>query len=363
MMSPYPPISLRYLRSLTDDTGILQHGVFAIPNRQLGYTTDDNSRALIVAVRGYEHTQSPEILELIRIYLSFLHYAHTPEHRFSNIMTFQRMFLDSDGTEDCFGRCLWGCGVAASADIPVCMGAVAKKIFDSSMPWVGDLVSPRARAYSMVGMCEYVAVHKEAVDVSDKIHALADSLEALFREYSSNDWVWFEPYMTYGNAILPVCMLLAGSVTGKKRYTDIGRRTIDFLAKTTIVDDRLEIIGNNGWYMRGGNRPWYDQQSIDAGYSAYAFTVAYSLLGDKRYLDHAFTCYDWFFGNNRSEMSVYDPQSGGCRDGINPTGVNENQGAEACFSFLLAQLALHNYIEQRDQSPEIEHGAESVVGP
>lgn len=348
-MTEYPPISLRYLRSLTDDTGILQHGVFAVPNRRLGYTTDDNSRALIVAARGYEQTHSQEILELLRTYLSFVHYAQTPDHRFSNIMTYQRMFLDADGTEDCFGRCLWGTGVAASADIPECMRTVARKVFDASVAWVGDLVSPRARAYSMVGMCEYMRARRDTIDILDKIRALADSLEALFREYSSDDWIWFEPYMTYGNAILPVSMLLAGSITGESRYTDIGIGTLDFLTDATIIDGRLEIIGNDGWFMKGGERSWYDQQSIDAGYAVYTYTTAHSLLGDAKYLDHAFTCYDWFFGNNRSEMSVYEPHSGGCRDGINPSGVNENQGAEACFSFLLAQLALQNHIEQRAQ--------------
>ncbi len=353
-MITYPPISLRYLRSLTDDTGILQHGVFAIPNRRLGYTTDDNSRALVVAVRGYERMRSPEILELIRTYLSFLHYAHTPDYRFSNIMTYQRMFLDADGTEDCFGRCMWGCGTAASADIPDCMRQVAKKLFDSSVGWVGDLVSPRAKAYSMIGMCEYMRANRDTVDVPDKISALADSLEALFREYSSSDWVWFEPYMTYGNAILPVSMLLAGSITGNERYTSIGRRTLDFLTETTIVDGRLEIIGNNGWYMQGGKRPWYDQQSIDAGYAVYAYTLAYSLLGDKSHLENAFTCYDWFFGKNRSGLSVYDPNSGGCRDGINPEGVNENQGSEACVSFLLAQLSVAKYIEQRVPTAQVQ---------
>jgi hypothetical protein len=106
----------------------------------------------------------------------------------------------------------------------------------------------------------------------------------------------------------------------------------------------LEVVGNNGWYMRGGPRPWYDQQSIDAGYAVYAFAIAYALIGDRTYLDHAFTCYDWYFGKNRSGLSVYDPQSGGCRDGINPEGVNENQGAEACVSFFLAQLALQEHM-------------------
>ncbi len=259
-------------------------------------------------------------------------------------MTYQRNFLDDEGTEDCYGRSIWACGVAASGDVPDNVRAVAQAMFVDSIVWVGDLTSPRARAYSMMGMYEYLRRNEDEMDLRDKMDALADSLRVGVQEYGAADWVWFEPYMTYGNAILPLSMLLAGEVTGRKDHTAIGRRTLDFLTETTIIDGRLEVIGNNGWYMRGGKRAWYDQQTVDAGYAVYAYCLSYSLLGDEAYLQHAFTCYDWFFGENRCEVWVYDPDSRGCRDGIVPSGVNENQGAEASVCFLLAQLAIQDPI-------------------
>lgn len=355
-MTTHPPLSLRYLKSITDDTGILQHGVFSIPNRRLGYTTDDNARALLVAVRGYELTHSADALELARKYLSFVHHAQNPQYRFSNIMTYQRTFLDADGTEDCLGRCMWGCGVAASARIPESMSTVAKKIIRAAAPHVGDLTSPRAIAYSLIGLCEYLRVeHDEGIQ--NQVRALADRLAFQVREYSDDRWHWFEPYMTYGNAVLPLSMLMAGSATDDKGYLDVGRRTLDFLIETTVVGGRLEIIGNDGWYQKGGDRPWYDQQSIDAGYSVHALTAAYSILDAPEYLDSARTSYDWFFGKNRSGRSVYDPETGGCRDGINPSGVNENQGAEACVSLLLAQLAMARHtVGQRETQSDKKDG-------
>lgn len=349
-MTSHPPLSLRYLKSMTDDTGILQHAVFSIPNRRLGYTTDDNARALIVAVRGYELTHSEDALELARKYLSFVHHAQNPQYRFSNIMTYQRTFLDADGTEDCLGRCVWGCGVAASAQIPTSMSTVAKKIIGGSAPQVGDLVSPRAIAYSLIGLCEYLRAEDDAY-ILGEVRKLAERLLSQVREYSDGGWRWFEPYMTYGNAVLPLSMLMAGSITEDRRFLDVGRRTLDFLTETTVVDGRLEIIGNDGWYQRGGERPWYDQQSIDAGYAVHAYVAAHSILGASEYLEPASVSYDWFFGKNRSGASVYDPQTGGCRDGINPSGVNENQGAEACVSLLLAQLAMAKHIGEQQESP------------
>jgi len=353
----YPPIDLSYLRALTDHTGIIQHGIYGLPNRRLGYTTDDNARALVVAVKRHERTRLPEDLELMTTYLSFLHHAHTPDHRFRNVMTYQRDFLDDEGTEDCYGRSIWACGVAASGDVPDNLRVVAKTMFEDSIVWAADLTSPRARAYSMMGMYEYLRGNEDEMDLRDKMDALADSLRAMLQEYSGDHWVWFEPYMTYGNAMLPLSMLLAGNVTGRKEYTDIARRTLDFLTETTIIGGRLEIIGNDGWYMRGGKRAWYDQQTIDGGYTVYAYCMAHSLLGDKTYLDHAFTSFDWFFGKNRSGQFVYDPESGGCRDAIVPGGVNENQGAEACVCFLLAQIAMQDHLNQpKEQTIGFERG-------
>ena len=131
-------------------------------------------------------------------------------------------------------------------------------------------------------------------------------------------------------------------VTGRRKYKEAALRTIQFLTDTLIVDGRLEIIGNDGWYLRGGSRPWYDQQSIDAGYTVYMYATAHKLLRDDAYRDLAHIAHSWYFGNNRSGLWVYDRETGGCCDAVCPWGLNLNQGSEACISFLLAQLAVQS---------------------
>jgi len=336
----YPIINLSYLRAMTDCTGIIQHAAHSVPNRRLGYATDDNARALIVAAQHYERTGERADLDLAVTYLSYLHYAQNPDHKFRGCMAFGRTFLDDEGTEDCYGRAMWACGYAASSRLPENVRIVAGKLFDDSIVWVGDLNSPRAKAYSMLGMCEYLQGNGDRDALGGKIDALANSLLAGLRMYGDKDWQWYEPYLTYGNPILPLGMLVAAEVTGRKAYKDAAARTIQFLTDNTILNDRLEIVGNDGWYMRGGKRAWYDQQSIDAGYAVYLYVRAYKLLGNREYLDLARIAYDWFFGNNRSGIWVYDPETKGCCDAITPVGVNLNQGAESCICFLLAQLAM-----------------------
>ncbi len=336
----YPPISLDYLRTMTDSTGLIQHAAHGIPNRKTGYTTDDNSRSLIVAVRQYERTGTREDLDLVIRYTSFLHYACTPARKFKDFMTYQRVFLDDDGTEDCLGRALWACGTAASAALPDNVRIVPRKMFEDCCVWVGDLTSPRARAYSMIGLAEYLKCSDRRIDAEGKIDALADSLLELLRHCTTKDWAWYETYLTYGNAILALGMLVAAQITGKKKYMDAALQSIDFLTETLIINDRLEIIGNNGWYFRGDERAWYDQQTIDAGYTVHMYAEAFKLLNDKAYSDLAKIAYGWFFGNNRSEVCVYDAETGGCCDAITPWGLNLNQGAESCVSFILAQLSM-----------------------
>jgi hypothetical protein len=340
----YPEISLDYMRTLTDCTGIMQHGVHGVPNRRLGYTTDDNARALIVATKYFERTHKREDLDLAICYLSYMHYAQNAEHKFQNVMDYRREFLDRDGTPDCYGRSIWGLGYAASSGLPENVRIVAKKMFDNSIAWAADFESPRTRAYSILGMCNYMQAYDDGGDLRSKINAFADSLLVGLRRYGDASWRWFEPYMTYGNAILPLGMLVAAKVTGNKIYEEAARTTIDFLTNIQIVDGRLEIVGNNGWCFKGGKRAWYDQQTIDAGYTVLLYSTAYKILGDPEYLQLARISFDWFFGKNRAGVSLYDPITGGCYDAINPEGVNLNQGSESCICFLLAQLCMDNLI-------------------
>jgi hypothetical protein len=313
----------------------------------LGYTTDDNARALIVAARQYKRTGDRDDLNLAIKYLSFLHYAHTPEHRFRNVMNYRRDFLDEHGTEDCFGRAIWACGVVSSSSLPENVRIVAWKLFNESIAWVAELEAPRAKAYCMLGIYEYLQANEDENGLREKMIVLADSLVRGLNEYGGRDWGWYEPYLTYGNAILPLGMLVAAELTGRKAHKEACRRTMDFLTEALIVDGRLEVVGNDGWYMRGGDRAWYDQQSVDAGYTVCLYADAYRLSGDQTFRDLAEVAYSWFLGTNRQGLSVYDPTMNACYDAIAPWGLNLNQGAESCVCFLLAQMAMEEILKSK----------------
>jgi hypothetical protein len=280
---------------------VIQHGVHSVPNRKLGYTTDDNARALITAAYHYNLTKSPEDLRLATIYLSFLHYAQSPTYLFRNVMSYQRVFMDEDGTEDCLGRCLWALGFTASSSLPNNIRIVAKKLFESSIAWIGDIQSPRAKAYAMMGICEFLRLNNDGkLGLASKISILADSMIRGRKTYGSDDFPWYEGYMTYGNAVLPLGMLAAAEVTGKKAYRRNAAEAIQFLTDIEIVGDRLELVGNDGWYHRGGRRAWWDQQTIDAGYTVYLYTRAGEVLGEYEFHELAHIAHEWFIGRNRS---------------------------------------------------------------
>lgn len=342
----YPPVDLCYLRSLTDCTGVIQHGFHSVPNRKLGYTSDDNARALIVAANHYGRTGDEADLRLAITYLSFLHYAQSPDFRFRNFMTYTRAFLDDEGTEDCFGRVMWACGYAASSKLPENVRIVAAKMLKESIVWADTLQSPRAKAYTLLGIRYFLRRHEDAPGLIEKARALGESLLAGLKTYGDSEWHWYEPYLTYGNAILPLGMLAAHEITERKDFGQAAVRTLGFLTDVLIPDGRLEVIGNDGWYVRGGKRAWYDQQSIDAGYTVYAYAKACEILRDKQYAELAKIAHSWFFGKNRSAVPVYDPETGGCYDAIMPGGVNLNQGSESTICFLLAHLAMEE-LEER----------------
>lgn len=342
----YPEIDTRYLCRITDSTGIIQHSAFAIPNRNHGYTTDDNARALISAIQEYETTNSDELLQLITTYLSFVHHAHNPGNGFMNCMSYQRKFLDANGTDDCLGRCLWACGCASSAQIPERMRITAKWLFDETFLLVDNLKSPRAKAYALMGMHHYLKINPMKPGYLDRIIKITDSLCNGMKAYSDNNWQWYEPYLTYGNAILPMGMIAAAQITESILYNDVAKRSLDFLSDALIINGQLDLIGNNGWSLKGGKRAVYDQQTIDAGYTVMMFADGFNHYQEKHYGELAAISYEWFFGRNRSEISVYDSETGGCCDAVIEGGLNLNQGAESIVCILMAQHSMKKIVEQ-----------------
>ncbi len=334
----WPPLNLDHLRRLTDETGIIQHAVYSIPDLATGYTTDDNARALLVACQDFERCQDPWALRGMAVYLAFLHHALTPDGYFHNLMSYDRRWIDARGSEDSHGRALWATGYAATAAVPEEIRRAARQIFEEALPWAPRLRSPRAIAFSLLGVC--ARAREEAPFLAGLPERLGDHLVALHRRYRGADWEWFEESLTYSNAMLPLALLHAHALTGEERYRLVAQTTLGFLAGVTVADGILQPVGCHGWYTRGGTRAWFDQQPVDAAGMVLLLLNAWQMLGDARCRALAELSFEWFFGRNALRQSMVSPATGACHDGLMAEGVNGNQGAEAQVAYLLAYLAM-----------------------
>jgi hypothetical protein len=335
-----PPVKLNSLRLLTDDTGILQHAKFAIPKRKEGYTTDDNARALIVCTRWHRIFGNSDIGKLVDTYLSFLFYMQRADGKLYNVLSYDRKFLPDAESEDCMGRTLWACGQCLDSKLSPEKKLLSKEIFDNAFPWASDFKSLRAKALSVMGLFHYQKANSQDQNALTSIGSLTNQLVESFEHESSDDWKWFEPYLTYINGRLPHALFLAYTCTKKDKYLQVARDSLDFLLQIQMIDDKFVPIGNRGWYKKGGERAIYDQQSIEASCMVEATLSAFHATGDENYRKTAYTIFEWFLGRNSKGLAAYNPETSGCHDGITPQGLNLNEGAEAIVSYLLARLEL-----------------------
>jgi hypothetical protein len=335
-----PPVKLDFLTLLTDDTGILQHAKFAIPQRKEGYTTDDNARALIACTRYYTVFGNSSVEKLIDTFLSFLFYMQRTDGRMNNVLSYDRKFLDDASSEDCMGRTLWACGQCLDSRLPPEKKMLSKEIFDKTFPWASSFKSIRAKALSTLGLFHYQNAHPEDQNALINMGLFADQLVERYEHEFSDDWKWFEPYLTYINGRLPHALFLAYICTKKEKYLQVANDSMKFLLQVQMIDNKFVPIGNNGWYKRGGERAIYDQQSIEASCMVEAALAAFRATGDENYQKAAYTIFEWFLGRNSRDVAVYKLETGGCHDGITSKGLNLNEGAEATVSYLMARLEL-----------------------
>jgi hypothetical protein len=294
----------------------------------------------------FERTQSRQVLRLVSTYLSFVHYAQTPAGRFHNFMAFDQVWLDDQGSDDCFGRVLWACGYALAADLHENIKKVAKELFDRASRWIPLTQSLRARSYMCLGCYYYLKHEPDNKDVRRWLKEIADSICADFDYNAKPDWAWFEDALTYSNGMLPRALFVAYTELKDERYLKIATECTDFLTSICIVDGMLHPIGCNGWYIRGRERAWYDQQPVDPMGHMLGYLAAYDATGKDEYLKLGKICFDWFFGHNSVGVALYDPVTGGCSDALAPEGRNLNEGAESTVCCLLAQLSMHPYLEK-----------------
>lgn len=337
------PIRLDHLRRLTDDTGLLQHATYGVPDPRYGYSADDAGRALVVLMELYAGLGRTDGMDLADTYLKFLRHAQRPDGAFHNFIAYDRRYLDDRGSEDTQGRVVWGLGhVAKSAPDPG-MRALAREMMQAALPHLENLHPLRAKAYAVLGLEAYAAAWPSAAETAPwrlLLERLAGELADRFEAHAQPGWEWFEERLTYGNAILSQALLVAGRAAGRARWVRIGQQSLDFLWRCLWNGQYVDLIGNDGWAVRGGPRAVYGQQPIDAGYLVAACATAWALTGDARYARWAREAFAWFLGRNRLGQPLVDPATGAVSDGLDAHGASANQGAEAVISYLLARLAL-----------------------
>lgn len=338
-----PPLKLDHLRNMTDETGILQHAIFTIPNYHEGYTTDDNARALIVSAL-LEDVGNQEASELASRYLAFVWYAYNADTgRFRNFMTYQRTWLEENGSDDSHGRALWALGTVLGRSHSQALQKMAGWLFEQALPAILATTSPRAWAFALIGIHEYLrrfAGDRHAGQVQGE---LSQRLLTLYQRCRSDDWRWYEDGLTYCNAVLPHASLICGQSVQSAEMIDAGLDSLDWLSQVqrAAKGGHFVPIGSNGFYRRGGDRARFDQQPVEGQAMVSACLEAFRITKDDRWRKEAQRAFEWFLGRNDLNLSIYDPTTGGCRDGLHPDRSNENLGAESTLAFLQALLELH----------------------
>jgi hypothetical protein len=338
-----PELKLDHLKTLTDDTGILQHATHNIPTRIHGYCTDDNARALMVAAMGrkYQLTDGKFFDSLSNQYLSFLLDAFNEETgRYRNFMSYSRQWLEEVGSEDAHGRAIWGLGKAVSFLDNPGQQAMTTTLFNRSLKAAEHFVSPRAIAFALVGMHAYLYKFSGDSEVRRIREVLANRLFNQFKKNAKKDWPWVENTLTYANGKLPQALLLSGQWMQRSDMIDMGIRSLKWLLTIQTEEGHFVPIGNNGWYDKGGSRARFDQQPIDSNAMIEACVEAFNITRDKIWIESSVMCFNWFLGQNDLNMPLYDAKTGGCRDGLMADGINQNEGAESTLAWLLSLMTL-----------------------
>jgi len=342
-----PTIKLDHLRRLTDDTGVVRHAVFTVPNRDDGYTTDDNARALILAVLLEELEKEPVVTTarlLSETYLAFLGHAFNKDTgRFRNSMGYDRRWEEDTGSEDCHGRGLWALGVVAGRSDNTQLRGAAAGLFSMALPAALEITSPRCWAFTLIGIYEYMRRFYGDHEAQTIRRTLANRLLDMYRRNSSAEWPWFEDTVSYANAKLAQALILSGRWIPSDEMIDAGLRALRWLADIQQgKEGRFSPIGNQGFHQRGGERARFHQQPVEAASMVSACLEAYRVTDEDRWRWEARRAFDWFLGQNDVKLPIYDASTGGCRDVLHPDRTSANQGAEATIAFLfsLAQMRM-----------------------
>jgi len=340
-----PPFLLNHIYRLTDDTGIIQHAKFGIPNLKDGYCLDDNARALLMVLMVYKEMKDDRALELMPIYLSYIHYMQNTDGTFRNFMSFSRNFLDEVGSEDSFGRAIWALGYLLGNAPNDAFYQSGREVFFKAAPNFEKLKSIRSIANTIIGISHYLRNNPDD-SMTEKLKILTYKLVKHYEENATPDWKWFEDLLAYDNGMLPLALLHSAEILNDYKITKIALESMKFLTRHTIKDNYLSVIGNEKWYRKNEERSVYAQQPIDAMAMVLMYQQAFVITKDREYLNLQYKSFMWFLGENDLRMNLYDFETKGCCDGFVSYGVNRNQGAESTLAYLISRLTVsHAYKE------------------
>src|SRR3954454_23544472 len=339
-------LALDHLDRLTDSTGLIQHAIYSIPRRESGYTTDDNARALRLCARLWSERPDERMSKRVTCYLSFLEHARCPVRGFHNFLSFQRDWLDAAGTGDCQGQAVLALAEVLVSPLPDGYRLLARELITAVLPALADLRSLRAQAYIIQAWSLLRRADVDDIDPIEDVARLgADRLVECYYRSQRPDWPWFESRMTYANAVLPQALFDAAERWPDEAYLTVAESSFGFLDLVTTADSVFWPIGNRDWYSHGEEKSLYDQQPVEAATMADAALAALNLRGHDKYLAVFLRAHGWFHGHNSLEQPLADVRVGACFDGLEPTRVNRNQGAESTLAYLWTEL--HSFAAQQ----------------
>jgi len=349
--------NLDHIVRLTDRTGIAQHAVLTVPNRKEGYCTDDNARALRLSalVSSALGTEDKLVMKLASTYLAFLWHAFDDSSgRMRNFLGYDRRWTDEVGSEECHGRALWGLASVMTHSSNAALRDCAAQLFAVALSQAQHFGSPRAWGYVILAVEEHLHCATIIPKAREIHNLLAERLLLLYRRHATVEWPWFEDQLTYFNALLPNALLAAGESTDEKELLEVGLSALQWLVTLQEGEDGcFSPVGNRGFYVKGNDLAKFDQQPVEAKAMTSACVRAYRITGDRMWLHKARWAYEWFLGRNSLGLSLYDGETGGCRDGLHALGANQNQGAESTLAFWLATQELASAESPRDHVGEL----------
>jgi glycosyltransferase involved in cell wall biosynthesis len=332
-----PDMQIGHFLSMCDDTGLFQHAVHSVPDRSHGYCVDDNARALLLACALNSPGEQRLSEVLTTRFAAFVQHAWNPDtRRFRNFMGFDRTWLEDTGSEDSHARTLWALGECARKDASPSRRRWAASLFAEALPTAEAFRSPRAWAFTLLGLSAYCAVAPDDLHAQEVRHFLADRLMSAMAAVETPDWIWFEEGLAYDNARLPQALMLTGMATQKPAYVEAGLRSLRWLMiRQTAPAGHFRPVGTAGFGEQREYPRAFDQQPLEATATIAACLTAWRADGDAEWKAIATRVFGWFLGSNDLSVALVDRHTGSCRDGLHPDRANENRGGESVLSYLL----------------------------